>query len=712
MKPSALLWSLLTLLALSLPAGAEVWEWQNPLPAGNNLEGAAFTDSLTGWMVGGYGTVFHTTDGGVTWNTWSVPTLAHLQAVSFADVRNGWIAGWDWATQRGIILHTTNGGASWITRSLLWDPWWKKVVCVDSLSAWACGWGTILQTTNGGATWLTRFDDLYLSFYGMAVVDESNVWVAGYDGLSSEGCVLRTTNGGVNWDVLWPSGATYLWDAAFVTADTGFVISIYGNLFRTSDAGQTWSSGVPGTGGNLISVCFADSHNGWLTGTNGRVLHTTDGGESWAQTSVGTHCFLTDICFTDSTRGWACGEGSGRFRSTDGGQTWSRFGSGFDAALTGVSFMDASNGWAVGGYGTILHTSNGGQAWQQQVSGLTAWISDVAFVNTLDGWAVAYGTIIHTSDGGGSWQAQISGLNASFSTVDFADTLSGWAVTYDATIFHTSDGGAVWTPQTIPVTTELWNVDAVDSLNAWAVGYGGTWPYTGYLLRTTNGGQDWSVQSTRNNAYWLGVSFAENGHGYIVGADNQRGSGEIWQTYDNGLHWSAMQLNAPGTVLYNVKCRGETAVVVGQWGFIKRTTDGGVNWSRDTSYTDNLLEDVALADGGHAWVVGEGGAILHSLSPSAAEHLPPAVASSYELRAFPNPFNPLTNITLSLPVSGRARVDVFDVTGRLRRTLVNTALSGGTHTFVFDASDLSSGVYFARLTAGERSRTLRLHLLK
>jgi hypothetical protein len=150
---------------------------------------------------------------------------------------------------------------------------------------------------------------------------------------------------------------------------------------------------------------------------------------------------------------------------------------------------------------------------------------------------------------------------------------------------------------------------------------------------------------------------------------------------------------------------------VGQWGFIKRTTDG-VNWTRDTSNTDNLLEDVALADGGHAWVVGEGGAILHSLSPSATEYLPPAIASSYEFRAFPNPFNPLTTVTISLPRSGRTRVDVFDVTGRLRQTLVNATLPVGTHTFVFDASDWPSGVYFARLTAGERSRTLKLHLLK
>ena len=48
--------------------GQSGWFWQNPLPQGNALEWVCFTDANSGWTVGDYGTILHTTDGGSTWN--------------------------------------------------------------------------------------------------------------------------------------------------------------------------------------------------------------------------------------------------------------------------------------------------------------------------------------------------------------------------------------------------------------------------------------------------------------------------------------------------------------------------------------------------------------------------------------------------------------------------------------------------------------------
>jgi len=54
------------IISSKLPAGSpgSQWHWQNPLPQGNNLRGASFVDANTGTVVGEYGTIVRTTDGG------------------------------------------------------------------------------------------------------------------------------------------------------------------------------------------------------------------------------------------------------------------------------------------------------------------------------------------------------------------------------------------------------------------------------------------------------------------------------------------------------------------------------------------------------------------------------------------------------------------------------------------------------------------------
>jgi uncharacterized protein YkwD len=82
---------------------------------------------------------------------------------------------------------------------------------------------------------------------------------------------------------------------------------------------------------------------------------------------------------------------------------------------------------------------------------------------------------------------------------------------------------------------------------------------------------------------------------------------------------------------------------------------------------------------------------------------------------YPNPFNPSTKIKFSIPVgTGHAPsvLKVFDVLGREVATLVNENLSAGSYETTFDATGLTSGVYFYRLKAGELTQTKRLLLLR
>ncbi len=79
---------------------------------------------------------------------------------------------------------------------------------------------------------------------------------------------------------------------------------------------------------------------------------------------------------------------------------------------------------------------------------------------------------------------------------------------------------------------------------------------------------------------------------------------------------------------------------------------------------------------------------------------------------FPNPFNPETVIRYALPNAGFVKGVVYDITGREVSTLVNGEMPAGVHEAVFNASGLSSGVYFARFSTAGRSSMIKMILLR
>jgi hypothetical protein len=79
---------------------------------------------------------------------------------------------------------------------------------------------------------------------------------------------------------------------------------------------------------------------------------------------------------------------------------------------------------------------------------------------------------------------------------------------------------------------------------------------------------------------------------------------------------------------------------------------------------------------------------------------------------YPNPFNPTTVIQYATRTSASVRLSVFDEMGRLVRDLDQGHKTAGSHEVMFDAADLSPGVYFYRIQIGELSETRRMVLLK
>jgi len=94
-----------------------------------------------------------------------------------------------------------------------------------------------------------------------------------------------------------------------------------------------------------------------------------------------------------------------------------------------------------------------------------------------------------------------------------------------------------------------------------------------------------------------------------------------------------------------------------------------------------------------------------------------ARATPMGLAASPNPCNPRTSISFSLPVAGAAHLAVYDFCGRRVRDLLNTDLQAGGHTVDWDGRDnggrpAATGVYICRLVAGAEAQTVRVSLVK
>ncbi len=90
-----------------------------------------------------------------------------------------------------------------------------------------------------------------------------------------------------------------------------------------------------------------------------------------------------------------------------------------------------------------------------------------------------------------------------------------------------------------------------------------------------------------------------------------------------------------------------------------------------------------------------------------------AEITSFELsQNYPNPFNPSTTIRFALPSASNVNLKVFNALGQEVAELVNSELNAGMHSVSFNASNLSSGVYYYRLTAGEFSQINKMMLVK
>jgi len=367
--------------------------------------------------------------------------------------------------------------------------------------------------------------------------------------------------------------------------------------------------------------------------------------------------------FPSASTGFVVGSTDIIMKTTNGGQNWLDISFAGKEDLNSVWFINENTGWIASTNDTLYKTTNNGVSWSASFN-LQSQGYRVFFVNQLTGWAMGAPKLFRTTDGGSSWNLINSSVGTDFT---FVDANTGWMSTYSSgtsSINKTTDGGATWNFQFM--TTDFRVIYAFNFVNAttgWASGY------REIVLKTTDGGANWIQQRDMNNSvglYW--INFVNANTGWFAG-DN----GEALSTTDGGSTWNVLNLFSG---------RFE------QVQFVNQTTGWIVGGQAKIYKTTNL------------------GGLTGNVSNS-------GIASEFSLNQnYPNPFNPSTVISYSIPKNEFVTLKVFDAIGREVTTLVNENETAGNYEITFDASQLSTGIYFYRIEAGEYTVTKKMLLIK
>ncbi len=169
---------------------------------------------------------------------------------------------------------------------------------------------------------------------------------------------------------------------------------------------------------------------------------------------------------------------------------------------------------------------------------------------------------------------------------------------------------------------------------------------------------------------------------------------------------------------------GQTNVVGAGAMIFPATTSGWTQFTVPIFYApgspdpDNTIISIILADttgAGESGTIGSIGYVdnLSFTGPATDVEKIEVVPQDYMLKQnYPNPFNPSTKIEYSIPDESFVELKIYDILGNEIVTLVNEQQAAGSYRFDFNANDKPAGLYFARLSANDFTKVIKMTLLK
>jgi len=383
-----------------------------------------------------------------------------------------------------------------------------------------------------------------------------------------------------------------------------------------------------------------DNGNSWLSGLNdcGYIVQSYD--------------IESDNSFTNlySTSNKVSGERN-IFKSTDSGNNWLQIYPESDGEQTqefrGIAIEPHNNNivYVTGNWGKdVFKTTDGGQNWA------------INFHHLVSGQSGYYSILIDKNivSDGECKNVYIGGDYSSDNLERSTDAGSSWA-TYNSGV---SNAGTVWSlSQSI-----------TDNVGNYYI-YAGT---SSGLYRKPNTSDTWT-QINRGIVYTnIATVAADPSQTNVVyaGGNDNNSYGHIYQSTDNGSHWSEISTGFPSARINQLKF---SSVSLGTPKLYAATSAG-----------------------------------LYEMSSGSNDK---QKQNKYFSIAYPNPFNPSTKISFNLKVSSLVNIKIYDILGQEVKTLINGQLDKGVHVIDFNASDFASGVYFYKLTINNDFNEFRKILL-
>jgi len=350
---------------------------------------------------------------------------------------------------------------------------------------------------------------------------------------------------------------------------------------------QIWQ--YVGSAGGYTQIVFATEKIGWAFNTD--IQKTIDGGKTFYKVNISPTYFNGYLrpFFLNQYRGWL-GAKSDIYFTDDGGSIWTKQNCSDNIdPIFYVKFFDDNNGYVVRGYGSpasiyrssINKTTDGGQTWTTTIMD-SVHLSQAFFLDNQTGW-VAGATykngnvndvitiVLRTTNGGASWE-KISNASvvSTYNNLFFTSKDIGWG--RGNPLIKTTDGGITWVETTNSLFTGTVNKVFFSTSN---IGYVST---SGGIYKTTNGGENWKLQSVPQgydnltdfslvnpNSMWLITTLGAVCKYYGEVALTAPNGGEVWSA------GSQQQITWTNTNLDTVA--------------LQYSTDNGNNWISITTGT-------------------------------------------------------------------------------------------------------------------------------